>query len=177
MAQPNDSPTTRAPRRVVELVVNLDDTTGEQLGHAIDALLQRGALDAWATPITMKKSRPAVMLSALVHEDDQRTLAEQMIKLTGSFGVRFRAWDRLVLDRAWHDRPTRFGSVKLKAGELGGKTLAVKPEFDDVVRLAEQANVSVIEAQRAAQGAADALLAELQQQHAKNQPRDERGAG
>ena len=179
MVEPTDTPPESAPdkradqtpERVVELVVNLDDTTGELVGHAIDELMQQGALDAWATPITMKKGRPAVMLSALVNQDDREPLAEQMLTLTGSFGVRYRAWDRLTLDRDWHERSTRLGPIKLKAGALGGKTLAVKPEFDDVVRLAEMAGVSVAEAHRAAQAAADALLQALRKAETAGGPR------
>ena len=163
MANPDDSAPARAPQRVVELVVNLDDTTGELIGHAIDQLLQHGALDAWATPITMKKGRPAAMLSALVREDQQQSLARQLLTLTGSFGLRYRDWDRLVLDRNWHERDTRLGPVKLKAGSLDGQTLTVKPEFEDVQRLAHQAHVAVPEAHRAALAAADTLLDELQQ--------------
>lgn len=151
------------PTRVVELVVNLDDATGELVGDAIDRLMQAGALDAWATPITMKKGRPGITLSVLAKEDDRAETAEQLIRLTGSFGVRVRQWDRLVLERAWHDRPTRLGTVKLKAGSLQGKPITVKPEFDDVVRLANEANVTVAEAQRVANAAADGLLAELRQ--------------
>jgi len=151
------------PTRVVELVVNLDDTTGEQVGELIDRLMDSGALDAWATPITMKKGRPAVMLNVLAKEDDRAAMAERLLRFTGSFGVRVREWDRLVLDREWHDRPTRLGSVKLKAGSLHGEVITVKPEFEDVVRLAEAAGVTVVEAQRSATAAADALLAELKQ--------------
>ena len=159
MGNATDSP--QAPQRVVELAVNLDDVTGEQAGVWIDRLIDRGALDAWATPITMKKGRPAVMLSVLANEDDRAALADALLRMTGSFGVRYRAWDRRVLDRAWHDRPTRLGSIKLKAGSLDGEFITVKPEFDEVVKLAESAGVSVTEAYRAAVGAADALLAEL----------------
>ena len=151
------------PTRVVELVVNLDDVTGELVGDAIDRLMQAGALDAWATPITMKKGRPGITLSVLAKEDDRDAMAEQLLKLTGSFGVRVQSWDRLVLDRAWHDRPTRLGTIKLKAGSLHGQPITVKPEFDDVLRLADEADVTVAEAQRAASAAADGLLAELRQ--------------
>ena len=151
------------PTRVVELVVNLDDTTGEQVGEMIDRLMADGALDAWASPITMKKGRPALMLSVLSKEVDRAAMAERLLRLTGSFGVRVREWDRLVLDRAWHDRPTRLGQIKLKAGSLHGEPITVKPEFDDVVRLAEASGVTVAEAHRAASAAADGLLAELKQ--------------
>ena len=161
MADLDDQTTTRTPERVVELAANLDDVTGELVGDAIDRLMQAGALDAWATPITMKKGRPGVMLCALVREEDRAALAHRMLALTGSFGVRYRAWDRLVLERAWHDRPTRLGEISLKAGSLDGRVITVKPEFDAVASLTEQAGVSAAEAQRAAIAAADALLAEL----------------
>lgn len=151
------------PTRVVELVVNLDDITGELVGDTIDRLIQGGALDAWATPIIMKKGRPGLTLSVLANETDRAEMAERLLRLTGSFGVRVRSWDRLVLERAWFDRPTRLGSVKLKAGTLHGQPITVKPEFEDVARLASAADVTVAEAQRAAAAAADGLLAELRQ--------------
>lgn len=163
MAQTTDSQCSDSPTRVIELAVNLDDTPGELIGHAIGRLLALGALDAWATPITMKKGRPGVTLSVLARESERDALAEALLGLTGSFGVRFRAWDRVVLERAWHDRPTRLGKVKLKAGALAGRTVAVKPEFEDVLRLAGEAGVSAAEAHRAASAAADGLLAELRQ--------------
>ena len=157
--QAHDDP----PTDVVELAVNLDDVTGEQVGAAIDRLIAAGALDAWATPITMKKGRPGIILSVLARQADRDALAKQLLTDTGSFGVRIRAWDRLVLDRAWHTRETRLGTVKLKAGSLHGEPMTVKPEHDDVLALAQSAGVSLHEAQRVANGAADALLAELKQ--------------
>ena len=151
------------PTRVVELAINLDDITGEQAGAAIDRLIAAGALDAWATPITMKKGRPAITLSILAREPDRDALAKQLLADTGSFGVRVRTWDRLVLDRDFHTRDTRLGTIKLKAGSLHGQPVTVKPEFGDVLALANAAGVSLSEAQRAASAAADALLAELKE--------------
>jgi hypothetical protein len=158
-SQANDN----TPTQVVELAVNLDDITGEQAGAAIDRLMAAGALDAWATPITMKKGRPGICLSVLARETDRDALAKQLLADTGSFGVRVRSWDRLVLERDWHTRDTRLGTIKLKAGSLHGQPITVKPEFDEVRALADAANVSLNDAQRVASGAADALLAELKQ--------------
>src|SRR3974377_1246463 len=38
-------------QQIVPLEANLDDVTGEVLAHAIGALLEQGALDAWITPV------------------------------------------------------------------------------------------------------------------------------
>ena len=152
------------PTRVVELAANLDDVTGEQVGAVIDRLLEAGALDAWAIPITMKKGRPGITLSVLAREDQRDQLAKQLIQDTGSFGVRYRDWDRLVLDRTYHQCDTPLGQLQLKAGSLAGQPLAVKPEFDQVLALANTAKVSLHKAQRVAGAAASDLLADLKQE-------------
>lgn len=152
---PDDQP---AATRVVELVVNLDDTTGEVVGSATQTLLDEGALDVWTTPIQMKKQRPGVMLSVLAAPEDAQALARRLLQLTGSFGVRFRDWDRLVLDRQHVTAATRFGDVPIKLGRLDGRLVTAQPEFDAVRNLAVAANVSVREAMDAARAAADALM-------------------
>ena len=45
-----------------ELRCNVDDMTGEAVGFALETLLAQGALDAWVTPVTKKKSRPANLI-------------------------------------------------------------------------------------------------------------------
>ncbi|MBP1728752.1 MAG: hypothetical protein H6Q56_1125, partial [Deltaproteobacteria bacterium] len=51
--------------QLLVLEANIDDSTPEVLGYALERLLTEGALDAWFTPIQMKKGRPAVTLSLL----------------------------------------------------------------------------------------------------------------
>ncbi len=50
---------------VVVLEANVDDVTGEILGATVAALMRAGALDAWVTPVTGKKGRPAHVVSVL----------------------------------------------------------------------------------------------------------------
>lgn len=65
---------------VVHITCNLDNVTGEVLGFAMDRLLQAGALDAWFTPIQMKKNRPAYQLSVLSEPADADRLATIVLR-------------------------------------------------------------------------------------------------
>lgn len=147
-------PTNPSPAEVTEIVVNLDDVTGEVLGDAQRTLMQAGALDVWTSAIQMKKGRPGVMLSLLCENTKRDELARLMIELTGSFGVRFRDWGRVVLDRRHVTVDTRYGRLRVKVGELGGKIVAASPEFEDVKKMAHEAGASVREVMDAAQSAA-----------------------
>lgn len=100
-------------------------------------------LDAWATPMVMKKSRPAVMVQVLVEEADAERLSRDLLMLTGSFGVRSRMWDRIVLDRYFESVSTSAGMVRVKVGRLDGRVLSVKAEFDDAAIAARQHDVPV----------------------------------
>lgn len=146
-----------SPTQVVELCVNLDDTSGEVVGHTLNKLLEEGALDAWTTPIGMKHGRPAVQLSVLIPQDspaETERFAARIIESTGSFGVRFRPWDRVVLDRKFVEAETSLGTVTLKVGTWQGRTLVVQPEMRSVQKLAGHTGCSVREALAEAQGAA-----------------------
>jgi len=146
------------PQRVIELSTNLDDATGEIVGHAIDALLADGALDAWATPMVMKKGRPGVTLSLLGREEDADRLARRVIDLTGTFGVRRRAWERVVVERRAERVETEYGPIAVKVGELDGRVVVCKAEFDAVVAAAERHGAPVREVLAAAQAAARGLI-------------------
>lgn len=146
--------------QVCELCVNLDDVSAEVVGSATQALLADGALDVWTTAIQMKKQRPGVMLSVLCHAAKQQNFAVRIIELTGSFGVRFRMWDRLTLDRRHETLATRFGDIRVKVGSLDGRVLVAQPEYEDVRSRAEISGRPVRDVLLAAQAAADAWLAQ-----------------
>lgn len=127
--------------RVVELEANIDDMTGELLSHALGRLLEAGALDAWLTPITMKKGRPAFMLSALAYGEQVAAVERAYFEETTTLGVRRREAVRRVLDRAIEEVETRYGTVPVKVS--GSPPHQVKPEFDACRALAEKHGVSV----------------------------------
>ena len=117
---------------LVELATNLDDVSGEVLGHAIEALLEHGALDAWAVPIVMKKGRPAYTLTALCEPADVTRLADLAAQLTGTLGLRARTVVRTALERHTSTVDVDGHTVRIKHGPHRSK-----PEWDDVVAAAE----------------------------------------
>jgi len=129
----------------VVLEANVDDMTGELAGHAIAALMNAGALDAWATPITMKKGRPALVLSALARVETADALAGALLRETTSLGVRFLPASRLERPRRTVEITTRFGVIPLKVSEGPYGAPQAKPEFSACERAAESAGVPVRE--------------------------------
>ncbi len=79
------------------LETNLDDVTGEQLGHAVAAALEAGALDAWVSPVTMKKGRPGHVLHVLTDATHLGALRTEIERVTGTMGVRATAVERWPL--------------------------------------------------------------------------------
>ncbi|MEY9856480.1 uncharacterized protein (TIGR00299 family) protein [Catenulispora sp. GAS73] len=84
---------------VAVLEANLDDMTGEVLGHVIARSLEAGALDAWATPAVMRKGWPGHVLHLLVRPQDCDALQELLFVETGALGLRRSTVDHVVLPR------------------------------------------------------------------------------
>jgi len=129
--------------QVVLLQCNIDDMTGEALGYALDLLLSHGALDAWFTPIYMKKNRPATMLSVLCRPDDAERVSDLVLAHTTTLGVRVGSVDRRLAERRLVRVDTSYGPVQCKAKIVGGQIVSVKPEYEDCARLAASQNVSL----------------------------------
>lgn len=116
---------------VMLLETNIDDATGETLAHAIGALLEAGAHDAWLTPIHMKKGRPAHTVSALADIALAKQVMRAMIDETGTLGVRAQQLERWPQARVEEfveidGQPVR---VKVSAGRT-------KVELEDAANVA-----------------------------------------
>jgi pyridinium-3,5-bisthiocarboxylic acid mononucleotide nickel chelatase len=116
--------------RIVELQANIDDLSPEILGAVQDRLLKAGALDAFFTPIQMKKNRPGILLSVLSRPADRQKIQELLFAETSTFGVRYREVDRVTLDREVVQVETALGSIQVKIGRHLGKIVQVSPEFE-----------------------------------------------
>ena len=125
---------------VVLLEVNVDDATGETLAHAVAALLDAGAYDAWITPIVMKKGRPAHTISALADPALASQVALVMVAETGSLGVRGQTLERWPSARDAGE--VDVDGVPLQVKVSPGR---VKIEHDDAVRAARRTGLPLRE--------------------------------
>jgi uncharacterized protein (TIGR00299 family) protein len=132
------------------LEANVDDATGELVASWIEALLAAGALDVWATPITMKKGRPALTLSVIAPVARADALAQEMLRETTSLGVRRTDVTRLERPRRMVEVETPFGTIPVKVAEGPFGPPQVKPEFDACLAAARASGVPVREVLTAA---------------------------
>ena len=126
-----EDPDADAGQPVAMLEATVDDATGEQLAHAVQALLEAGAYDAWLVPVVMKKGRPGFVVQVLGDPSNTARLRSVLRTATGSLGVRMTVSERWPAARA-------ADAVSLDGHLIRMKVAAhtVKAEHDDVVRVA-----------------------------------------
>jgi hypothetical protein len=130
--------TEQSRHQMIVIEANIDDSTPEVLGHALERLLAEGAADAWFTPIQMKKCRPAVLLSLLAPPEDLEKYARIVFEETSAIGLRSYPVSRQMLERRMEERQTTLGPVRYKITPYGEK-----PEFADCRRIALEKGVAL----------------------------------
>ncbi len=127
---------------IVRLECNVDDMTGEDIGFAMERLMEAGARDVYTQSIGMKKTRPGILLSVLCTGEDADMLAEIMMKHTTTLGVRRQEMSRYVLDRVVRTQETPWGLVRIKKA-AGMGVEKEKAEYEDLAALARAHGVSL----------------------------------
>jgi uncharacterized protein (TIGR00299 family) protein len=128
----------RAQKNTFQVEVNLDDANPQVLAHFMDEALRLGALDAFLTPVTMKKGRLGVKLTFLTDAARMDELIEAVFRETSSIGVRYFPVGRRVLERNIRQVRVLGEEVGVKTGILQGNEINVQPEFSDCLRVAEK---------------------------------------
>ncbi len=144
----------------VLIETNLDDTTGELLAAAAEAMREAGALDVWLVPIQMKKGRPGVLVSALAAPDRAAAVEAALFAATPTFGVRRTRVERTCLGRSHETVETPYGPVRVKVGVRPSGPAVRQPEYEDCRRAAEAAGAAVRDVYEAARVAAARAAAE-----------------
>ena len=132
---------------VLQLECNVDDMTAEELGFAMERILEAGALEVYTDAAGMKKSRPGTILCVLCHEDAKETLVRVIFRNTTTIGVREHRCSRYTLKRSFETVQTPYGDVQKKLSSGYGVTRE-KYEYEDLARIAREQGLSLAEVRK-----------------------------
>jgi uncharacterized protein (TIGR00299 family) protein len=144
------------------LETNLDDVTGEVLGHLAQRLTAADVLDFHLVPTVTKKNRPGHLLQVFSPPGQEDRIVGLIQRETGTLGVRVNYTQRrMVLEREIKtlEVPTLEGAkIRFKVARGSqGEVLSVKPEFEDVREAAESLNIPLRDATQQAEEAGQQL--------------------
>ena len=135
---------------VWKLETEVDDCTGEALGHVLNLLFEAGAREAHFVPVFMKKARPGYQIEVLCDQELIPAIEEVLFAETTTIGIRRCPMDRTVLQREAGSVKTSFGDVRVKRVVLPDGTVRAYPEHDSVAELARSSEASYQDVVRAA---------------------------
>ena len=140
---------------IIVLEANIDDMPPLTYDYLFKKLFDIGILDVYLTPVQMKKSRPAVLITVLFEDhpvgtlpargQDEHSIMDEVISIifseTTTFGVRYHREARKKLNRRTVKVKTRFGEVRVKIGESNGAVKIISPEYEDCKEIAERKSI------------------------------------
>lgn len=130
------------------LECNIDDMNPEWYDHLFGKLFEAGASDVFLTPVIMKKSRPANMLSVLCSKNIAPEMKSIIFNNSTTIGLREYPVNKTVLDRQEKEIETELGKVRVKCSYFQGKEIRFKPEFEDLKKLATLHGLSLNEVEK-----------------------------
>ena len=131
---------------VWKLETDIDDCSGEVMGHVLKLLMANGAREAHYMPIYTKKNRPAYTLTVICKETDRENLENLIFAETTTIGIRREKMQRTILKRELCTFETLLGRATVKICTLPDGQIRCYPEYDSVAELAERNQISFHEA-------------------------------
>ena len=137
------------------LETNIDNVTGELMGHIFNVLMQHGARDVSVIPTTTKKNRPGYLLRVIAKPMDCDTISEVIIRETGTLGVRVIPYvHRNITSRKIIPVQLNINGkkveIRIKVGMIGDELISVKPEYEDARKVSEESGISLKDVMSAA---------------------------
>ena len=123
------------------LETNVDDISGEVLGHLIDKIMSSGAKDITVSPAITKKGRPTHLVSIICDAESINGILNTLVSETGTLGVRIRNSSRYVVPRVIVTVPVvihgKNFAVKCKVVKSGDVVNHFKVESSDIKLIAD----------------------------------------
>jgi pyridinium-3,5-bisthiocarboxylic acid mononucleotide nickel chelatase len=128
------------------LETNLDNVTGELMGHIFNVLMKFGARDVSVIPTITKKNRPGHLLRVIAKPSDCDKLSEVIIRETGTLGVRVIPYvhrniaSRKIMTVTLEIKEKRI-EIRIKIGMIGDEIISIKPEYEDIRKVSEETGI------------------------------------
>lgn len=151
---PSSSDDLLGPVPAVLLEANIDDMNPEFYEYVLERLFDAGAQDAWLTPVTMKRGRPATTVSVLCGPDTEAALRDVLFRETTTIGMRRRATEKWVAPREFIQVEIDGHPIKVKVARDATTVLGIAPEYQDCVAAARATGRALKDIYAAAQAAA-----------------------
>ena len=129
------------------LTANIDDMPGEAFGYLLERLMGAGALDVAFLPMTMKKSRPGVMVQVVSRVEDEERMGRLLLAESSTLGVRLARMRRMVQEREFVQVQTPYGPIDMKVARDTGRAC---PEYEQAAALAREAGAPYLAGYEAA---------------------------
>jgi uncharacterized protein (TIGR00299 family) protein len=136
IAEVDEAPLDAHRERVTQLACDVDDMSPEYLAGVVEALRAGGALDVVLLATAMKKGRQGTRIELLCRADDAARFEVVLLSDTTTIGVRRSDVTRLTLPREMGQVDVLGHVVRVKTVRLPAGGTRVKPEYDDVQRVA-----------------------------------------
>lgn len=126
--------------QIYVIETNIDDSTAEELGLAMDRLFAAGAADVHFEPCFMKKNRPAYILRVITGAEKLPQMEDIIFRTTSTIGLRKYPVERTCMEREIITVHLPYGDVKIKKCRLND-IVRYNPEYESVKSLAEAAGL------------------------------------
>lgn len=132
------------PNEMMVIEFNVDDSTGEFLGQDFqEQLLAKGATDFYYTFTQMKKGRPGLLLSVLVHESALDDLSDFILDQTTTIGLRYYPVSRKILNRRHYEIDSPYGVVQVKEVTTPSGLKRQKIEYESLKDIAKNNRLTI----------------------------------
>jgi uncharacterized protein (TIGR00299 family) protein len=125
------------------LETNIDDMNPQFFEPLLERIFAAGALDVWLSPATMKKGRPATVVSAIVTASRRAEVERALIVESTTIGLRATPISRTRAPRRSETVTTRWGEVRLKLRGWDDRVIGAMPEYDDCLRLSRESGAPI----------------------------------
>jgi len=130
------------------LETNIDDVSGEILGHLIEKIMDQGAKDVSIYPGITKKGRPTNLVCVICDDVKVDAIIDTLILETGTLGIRISNSNRFIVTRSNHNFSLTFDGksfeVNYKKSSHKGKT-HFKIEFDDLKNMSNALDRPIVD--------------------------------